>query len=149
MFRSFLHTCTPYLHSGGLLAATNGVVLKAELVLTDHSPAVFVANVGDHVHVWGPQLKLTLPVDDCGQRGAHQERSLRVTLDVERTEEVTLSDNSRVSAKLTKGNVENMQMFSNSRAEVTTIGSQQATRHQSQVSPVGGRSASMLAQGQN
>src|SRR4029434_11325016 len=77
--RSRLCVCV-HLHLGGLLPSADGVVLKAELVLADDGPAVLVPHVGDHVHVGGPHLKLTLPVYDGGQGGAHQEWTLRVTL---------------------------------------------------------------------
>ena len=49
-------------------------------LLPDHSSAVLVASVGDHVQVRSPELKLSLPVDDCRQWGTHQERALTVTL---------------------------------------------------------------------
>ncbi len=60
----------PYLHLGCLFAATDGISLKGELILSDDSSAVFVPNVCHHVHVRGPHLKLSLPVNDGGQGGA-------------------------------------------------------------------------------
>ena len=79
-----LHALAPlplsYLHLGRLLPATDGVVFKGELVLTNDGPAVLVSHVGHHVHVRGPQLKLPLPVDDGGQGGAHQEGPFGVAL---------------------------------------------------------------------
>lgn len=73
------------LHLGGFLATTDGVVLKRELVFSDDSPAVLVTNVCDNVHVRCPHLKLSLPVNDGGQGGTHQERTLRMTLENEHT----------------------------------------------------------------
>lgn len=61
------------LNFGGLLPTPDGVVIKSELVLTNHGTAVFIAHVGDHIHVRSPELELTLPVDDGRERGAHQE----------------------------------------------------------------------------
>lgn len=68
------------LHPGGLLPSADGIVLKGELVFPDDRSAVFVADVRHHVHVRRPHLKLSLPVDDGGERSADQERTLRVTL---------------------------------------------------------------------
>lgn len=73
------------LHLRGFLATTDGVVLKRELVFSDDSPAVLVTNVCDNIHVRGPHLKLSLPVNDGGQRGTHQEWTLRMTLENEHT----------------------------------------------------------------
>lgn len=68
------------LHPGGLLPSSDGVVLKGELVFPDNCSAVFVANVCHNVHVRGPHLKLSLPVDDGGEWGADQKRTLGVSL---------------------------------------------------------------------
>lgn len=68
------------LHPGGLLPSADGVVLEGELVFPDHRSAVLVADVRHHVHVGRPHLKLSLPVDDGGERSADQERTLRVSL---------------------------------------------------------------------
>ena len=46
----------------------------------DDGSAVLVAHVGDDVQVGGPELKLTLPVNDGGQGRSHQERALGVSL---------------------------------------------------------------------
>lgn len=70
----------PHLHPRGLLPPSDGVVLEGELVLSDDGSAVFVADVRHHVHVGGPHLELSLPVDDGGEWSAHQERPLRVAL---------------------------------------------------------------------
>lgn len=83
-FISPFTTVSPHLHPGGLLPSSDGVVLERELVLSDDSSAVFVSDVGHHVHVGRPHLKLSLPVDDGGEWGANQERPLRVALEVER-----------------------------------------------------------------
>ena len=69
-----------HLHPGRLLPTADGIVLEGELILPDDGPAVFVPDVGHHVHVGRPHLKLTLPVDDGGERGADQERTLGVAL---------------------------------------------------------------------
>ena len=81
---------SPHLHPGGLLPPADGVVLEGELVLPDDGPAVLVPHVRHHVHVWSPHLKLPLPVDDGGERGAHQERPLGVALVEEREIEIEL-----------------------------------------------------------
>lgn len=73
------------LHLRGFLATTDGIVLKRELVFPDDSPAVLVTDVCDDVHVWGPHLKLSLPVNDGGQGGTHQEWTFRMTLENEHT----------------------------------------------------------------
>jgi len=70
----------PHPHLGGLLPAPDGVVLEGELVLADDGAAVLVPDVRHHVHVGRPHLNLTLPVDDGGERRAHQERALGVAL---------------------------------------------------------------------
>lgn len=70
----------PHLHPRGLLPPSDGVVLEGELVLSDDGSAVFVSDVRHHVHVGGPHLELSLPVDDGGEWSAHQERPLRVAL---------------------------------------------------------------------
>lgn len=69
-----------YLHLGSLFATTDGISLKGEFILSDDSPAVLVPNVSDHVHVGSPHLKLSLPVDDGGQRSADQEGAFGVAL---------------------------------------------------------------------
>lgn len=69
-----------YLHFGGLFPSTDGISLKGEFILPDDSPAVLVPDVGDHVHVGGPHLKLPLPVDDGGQGSADQEGTFGVAL---------------------------------------------------------------------
>lgn len=79
ILRETVHALTD-LHLRGFLATADGVVLERELVFSDDSPAVFVTDVRDHVHVRGPHLKLSLPVNDGGERGADQEGTLRVTL---------------------------------------------------------------------
>ncbi len=73
------------LHLRGFLATADGVVLKGELVFSDDSPAVFVSDVCNDVHTRGPHFKLSLPVNDGGQGGTHQERTLRMTLENEDT----------------------------------------------------------------
>lgn len=78
-----------YLHFRRLLPTSDGISFKGELVLSDHSPAVFVPHVGDHVHVWRPHLKLSLPVNNGGQGGADQKRTFGVTL--EEIDEVKIS----------------------------------------------------------
>lgn len=70
----------PHPQLKGLLPSFDGHVIKGELVLPDDGPAVLVAGVRHHVEVRRPHLKLPLPVDDGGQRGADQERTLGVTL---------------------------------------------------------------------
>lgn len=70
----------PYLHLGCFFPTSDGISLKGELVLPDDSPAVFVPYVCHHVHVRGPHLKLSLPVNDGGQGGTNQEWTLGVTL---------------------------------------------------------------------
>lgn len=75
-------SASSHLHPGGLLPSSDGVVLEGELVLSDDGSAVFVSDVGHHVHVGGPHLELSLPVDDGGERGADQERPLRVALEM-------------------------------------------------------------------
>ncbi len=83
-YLSCLLLCTSdsssHLHPGGLLPSSDGVVLEGEFVLSDDGSAVFVSNIRHHVHVGRPHLKLSLPVDDGGERSADQERPFRVTL---------------------------------------------------------------------
>lgn len=69
-----------YLHLGSFFPASDGISLKRELVLPDDSPAVFVPDVGDHIHIRSPHLKLSLPVNDGGQRGTDQEGTFGVAL---------------------------------------------------------------------
>lgn len=69
-----------HFHPGGLLPPTNGIVFKGELVLSDDRSAVFVSNVCHNIHIRGPHLKLSLPVNDCGERCTNQERPLGVAL---------------------------------------------------------------------
>ena len=67
-------------HLGGLGPPTHSSFVKRQFVLTNDDATVLVTHVGDNVEVRGPQLKLSFPVDDGGQRRAHQERTLAVTL---------------------------------------------------------------------
>ena len=46
----------------------------------DDGSAVFVPDVGHHIHLRRPELKLSLPVNDRRQRCAHQERALTMAL---------------------------------------------------------------------
>ena len=69
-----------YLHTEDLAACFDRTVLEGELVLPDDRPAFFVPSVGHHVEVWGPHLKLPLPVDDGGQGGTDQVWPFGVTL---------------------------------------------------------------------
>lgn len=84
MFNRFpLTPPSPYLHPGGLLASSDGVILEGELVLPDDGSAVLVSDVCHYVHVRRPHLKLSLPVDDGGEGRADQERPFGVTLEEE------------------------------------------------------------------
>lgn len=69
-----------HLHLGCFFPTSDGIPFEGKLVLSDHGSAVLVADVRDHVHVRGPHLELSLPVDDGGQRGAHQKGTFGVTL---------------------------------------------------------------------
>lgn len=69
-----------YLHTEDLAACLDCTVLKSELVLPDDRSAIFVPSVSDHVEVWGPHLKLPLPVDDGGQGSTDQVWPFGVTL---------------------------------------------------------------------
>lgn len=82
---------SPYLHPGGLLASSDGVILEGELVLPDDGSAVLVSDVCHYVHVRRPHLKLSLPVDDGGEGRADQERPFGVTLDEETRNECKAS----------------------------------------------------------
>lgn len=55
-------------------------VVKGELVLPDDGSAVFIPRVRHDVEVGRPHLKFPLPVDDGGERGADQERTLGMAL---------------------------------------------------------------------
>lgn len=46
----------------------------------DDGSAVLVTDVRDNIEIRSPELKLSLPVDDCWQRSTHQERTLTMTL---------------------------------------------------------------------
>jgi len=46
----------------------------------DNSTAVFITNVRDDVEVRSPELKFSLPVNDCRQRSTHQEWTFTMTL---------------------------------------------------------------------
>ena len=50
--------------------------------IPDGCPIVLVAVVCDNVEVWGPELKLSLPVDNRRERSADEERTVGVTLQV-------------------------------------------------------------------
>lgn len=63
-----------------LLPAFDRCVVKGELVLPDDGSAVFVSRVRHHIEVGCPHLKFPLPVDDGGERGTDQERTLGVAL---------------------------------------------------------------------
>lgn len=49
-------------------------------IVPDDRSAVLVPDVSDHIQVRGPEFKLPLPIDDCGQRCTDQERPLRMAL---------------------------------------------------------------------
>lgn len=70
----------PHPQFEGLLPSFDSRVIKGELVLSDDGSAVLVPRIRHHVEVGRPHLKLPLPVDDGGERGADQERTLSVTL---------------------------------------------------------------------
>ena len=46
----------------------------------DGSSVLLVSIVSDHIEVWGPELKLPLPVDNGGQRSSDEKWSIAVTL---------------------------------------------------------------------
>ena len=56
-------------------------------MLPDDHARVLVAHVGDHVELRGPEGKLSLPVDEGGQRHSDEERSSAVALLVEGVKE--------------------------------------------------------------
>lgn len=70
----------PHPQLKGLLSLFDSRVVEGELVLSDDGSAVLISGVRHHVEVGRPHLKLPLPVDDGGERGADQERALSVTL---------------------------------------------------------------------
>lgn len=74
------HRLSPYLHPEDFLPTADGIVFKRELIFPDDRPAFFVPCVGHDVEVRRPHLKLTLPVDDGGERGTDQVRPFRVAL---------------------------------------------------------------------
>lgn len=81
VFNAFIITLLfPYLHLGCFFPASDGISLKGELILSNDSPAVFVPNVGYHIHVRGPHLKLSLPVNDGGQGSTDQKGTFGVAL---------------------------------------------------------------------
>lgn len=71
---------SPYLHFGGFFPAPDGVPFEGELVFTNDSPAVFVSDIGHHIHIGSPHLKLSLPVNDGGKGSADQEGTFGVAL---------------------------------------------------------------------
>ena len=60
-----------------LLGASHGIFVEGKLVFPDDGSAVLVSDVGDDVHIGSPEFKLSLPVDDSGERGGHQERTCK------------------------------------------------------------------------
>ena len=58
-----------------LLGAPHGILVERELVFSNDGTTVFVAHVRHHVHVRGPELELTLPIDDGRKRGGDQKRT--------------------------------------------------------------------------
>lgn len=73
-----------YLHAKHLPSRFHCAVFKGELVFPDSCPAVLVSRVRHHIEIRSPHLELSLPVDDGGERCAHQERPLGVTLTEEK-----------------------------------------------------------------
>lgn len=71
---------SPYLHLGCFFPTPDGIPFKGELVFSNDSPAVFVPDVGHHIHVRGPHLELSLPVNDGRKGGTDQEGTFGVAL---------------------------------------------------------------------
>ena len=46
----------------------------------DGSSVVLVSIVGHNIEVWGPEFKLSLPVDNGGERSTDQEGTVGMTL---------------------------------------------------------------------
>ena len=74
-------------HLGGLGPTAHSPLIKGQLMFADDNATVLVTHVGDDVEVRGPQLKLSLPVDDGGKGRTHQEGALAVALGFRREEE--------------------------------------------------------------
>lgn len=51
-----------------------------DFFLPDDCTAIFVTGVRNYVEIWRPEFKLSLPVDDCWQRGTDQKWPLTVAL---------------------------------------------------------------------
>ena len=71
---------SPYLHLGCFFPTADGIPLKGEFVFSNDSSAVFVPDVGHHIHVRSPHLKLSLPVNDGRKGGTDQEGTFGVAL---------------------------------------------------------------------
>lgn len=78
--RIWTHETGTHLHLKSFLPAFYGIILKGELILSNNGPAVLVTRVRDHIELGRPHLELSLPVDDGGERSAHQEGTFGVAL---------------------------------------------------------------------
>jgi len=72
MTRMYTHACTH--------ARTHTDTHTHDTHVPDDSSTVLVTDVRDDVEVGSPEFELSLPVDDCRQRCAHEERTFAVAL---------------------------------------------------------------------
>jgi hypothetical protein len=77
-------------HLGRLDPATHSLLVERQLVFADDHARIFVPDVGDDVEFGCPEFKLSLPVDDGGERGRHEERPFAVTLKKQKNQQVNL-----------------------------------------------------------
>lgn len=93
-----------FAHAESFVAPTDGTFFKGELMLSarekesikthsmaqiiltsgyspDDSTTVFVSNVGHHIQIWSPELKLSFPIDDGRQWSTDQKWTLAVSLE--------------------------------------------------------------------
>lgn len=71
----------------GFVSESNSTVLERKLVLSNNGSRLFGTQVRNHVHIRGPKLELTLPIDKSRKWRTDEEWSLGVALLEERVEE--------------------------------------------------------------
>ena len=72
------HDCHMTSHAGHMTSHAH--LVTPPTPTPDGSSVLLVPIVSDHIEVWGPELKFSLPVDNGGQRSSDEKWAIAVTL---------------------------------------------------------------------